>query len=179
MGSTAIGDSDEPVYWSGSAFVKAGAYPTKASWNYDDVYLKLTGGNLTGKLTIKTDYFGNQLALDRGADGGSWGPSITFYNNGTFLACLGVDTNGTLYRGDNGSTKYAIYHTGNLTTSAAASGGTTASLVTTGDKYKWNLVYDWLTTTTADTDTTINKWKELEAFLSSVTESDTLTGLLA
>ena len=34
MGTTAIGDSDEPVYWNGSSFVKAGAYPTKASWNY-------------------------------------------------------------------------------------------------------------------------------------------------
>ena len=57
MGTTAIGDADEPVYWNGSSFVKAGAYPTKASWNYDDVYLKLTGGNLTGGLSIQTqDY---------------------------------------------------------------------------------------------------------------------------
>ena len=46
MGSTAIGDSDEPVYWNGSSFVKAGAYPTKASWNYDDRYLKLAGGTM-------------------------------------------------------------------------------------------------------------------------------------
>ena len=115
MGTTAIGDSDEPVYWNGSSFVKAGAYPTKASWNYDDRYLKLSGGTLTGKLTIKTNGFGNQLTLDRGSDGGSWGPGIMFYDNGTFLACLGVDTSGTLYKGDNGSTKYAIYHANNLT----------------------------------------------------------------
>ena len=47
MGSTAIGDSDEPVYWNGSSFVKAGAYPTKASWNYDDMYLKLAGGTMS------------------------------------------------------------------------------------------------------------------------------------
>jgi len=50
--STAIGDTDEPVYWDGSKFVKAGAYPTKASWNYDDVYLKLSGGTLTGALEV-------------------------------------------------------------------------------------------------------------------------------
>ena len=57
MGTTAIGDADEPVYWNGSSFVKAGAYPTKASWNYDDRYLKLSGGNLTGGLSIQTqDY---------------------------------------------------------------------------------------------------------------------------
>lgn len=47
MGTTAIGDSDEPVYWNGSSFVKAGAYPTKASWNYDDRYLKLAGGTMS------------------------------------------------------------------------------------------------------------------------------------
>lgn len=115
MGTTAIGDTDEPVYWNGSSFVKAGTYPTKASWNYDDRYLKLSGGTLTGKLTIKTNGFGNQLTLDRGSDGGSWGPGIMFYDNGTFLACLGVDTSGTLYKGDNGGTKYAIYHANNLT----------------------------------------------------------------
>ena len=45
--STAIGDSDEPVYWNGSKFVKAGAYPTKSSWNYDDRYLKLAGGTMS------------------------------------------------------------------------------------------------------------------------------------
>ena len=50
MGTTAIGDSDEPVYWNGSSFVKAGAYPTKASWNYDDVFLKLSGGTITGPI---------------------------------------------------------------------------------------------------------------------------------
>lgn len=55
MGNTAIGDSDEPVYWNGTSFVKAGAYPTKSSWNYDDVYLKLVGGTLTGDLTIKSN----------------------------------------------------------------------------------------------------------------------------
>ena len=52
--STAIGDSDEPVYWNGSKFVKAGAYPTKSSWNYDDVYLKLSGGTLTGSKNVLT-----------------------------------------------------------------------------------------------------------------------------
>ena len=133
----------------------------------------------TGQTIINTNNFGNQLVLNRGNDGGTWGPSIIFQNNGTFLKCIGVDVNGVAYVGDNGSTNYKIYHAGNLTTTAAADGGTTEALVTTGDKYKWNLVYDWLTTTTSDTDTTINKWKELETFLTSITESDTLSGLLA
>jgi hypothetical protein len=35
------------------------AYPTKASWNYDDVYLKLSGGSIEGKLSIKKDLGGD------------------------------------------------------------------------------------------------------------------------
>ena len=31
------------------------AYPTKASWNYDDKYLKLSGGTLSGSLGVKND----------------------------------------------------------------------------------------------------------------------------
>ena len=52
--STAIGDSDEPVYWNGTTFVKASAYPTKSSWNYDDIYSKL-GHTHNNYVTINTN----------------------------------------------------------------------------------------------------------------------------
>ena len=65
MGTTAIGDSDEPIYWNGSSFVKAGAYPTKSSWNYDDRYLKLSGGNLTGGLSIQTQNYEKDCATSQ------------------------------------------------------------------------------------------------------------------
>ena len=71
--STAVGDSDEPVYWDGSKFVKAGAYPTKASWNYDDVYLKLTGGTLSNSVP-------NILTLKRTDTSG--GAFIDYYHAG-------------------------------------------------------------------------------------------------
>ena len=54
--STAIGDSDEPVYWDGGKFVKAGAYPTKASWNYDDVYPKKYSYSLPPQKCVKITY---------------------------------------------------------------------------------------------------------------------------
>ena len=53
---TAIGDSDEPVYWNGATFVKANAYPTKASWNYDDVYSKKYYYSLPPQKCVKISY---------------------------------------------------------------------------------------------------------------------------
>ena len=145
--------------------------------NHDSSYLRLTGDTLTGKLTIKTNYFGNQLALDRGYDGGTWGPSITFYNNGTFLACLGVDTDGTLYKGDNGSTNYAIYHAGNLSPMTTSH---PANSITKTNIDNWNAVHTWYTTATAsDTTNTIDTWKEIEAFVSSFKKGDNLATYLA
>lgn len=47
---SAIGSVNQPVYWNGSGFTLANAYPTKSSWNYDDVYLKLSGGTMTGDI---------------------------------------------------------------------------------------------------------------------------------
>lgn len=135
-------------------------------------YLPISGGTITNTTTEtplsikgKSNYSTIQLITNNGHN-------RRFGVKGNNADLFVTNTDGW-------SNEYVIYHQGNLTTSAAASGGTTPSLVTTGDKYKWNLVYDWLTTTTADTDATINKWKELETFLTSITESDTLTGLLA
>ena len=45
IGTTAYSPTD--------GVVSLPAYPTKASWNYDDVYLKLAGGTLTGNLVFK------------------------------------------------------------------------------------------------------------------------------
>lgn len=47
--------SSSGVSWGSNVIYHAGnlpAYPTKASWNYDDVYLKLSGGSLTGSLSV-------------------------------------------------------------------------------------------------------------------------------
>lgn len=109
MGSTAIGDSDEPVYWNGSKFVKAGAYPTKSSWNYDDRYLKLSGGTLTGTLTINT-VSDRSLILDEPT--GEKYHIISFRANGEEYASLCSNylnsENNLIFNGN------IIYHSGNL-----------------------------------------------------------------
>lgn len=54
--------------WNGSS-AKTIAIPTKSSWNYDDKYLQLTGGTVTGATTfaqaINTDILGNSTTTDR------------------------------------------------------------------------------------------------------------------
>ena len=79
--STAVGDSDEPVYWDGTTFVKAGAYPTKASWNYDDTYLKLSGGTMTGAITMPSGSSANDSTK-----------GINFANGSTICAHVGEST---------------------------------------------------------------------------------------
>lgn len=62
----------------------------------------------------------------------------------------------------------------------AAFGGTSTSLVTTGEKYNWNSAYNWYKQmTSGDTDGIINKWKEVEAFLANYGDSTTLAAELA
>lgn len=136
--STAIGDSDEPVYWNGSKFVKAGAYPTKSSWNYDDRYLKLSGGTLTGILHL----LGNQYADTAGTGAldlansdiygvnsikfadlaESAGEGLQWYRDATHVDSLWVK-NGVIYFSPNrtwgGSvTNYTVWHSGNDGTSS-------------------------------------------------------------
>ena len=54
--------------WNGSS-AKTIAIPTKSSWNYDDKYLQLTGGTVTGATTfeqaINADILGNSTTTDR------------------------------------------------------------------------------------------------------------------
>lgn len=54
--------------WNGSS-AKTIAIPTKSSWNYDDKYLQLTGGTVTGATTfaqaVNTDILGNSTTTDR------------------------------------------------------------------------------------------------------------------
>lgn len=135
MGTTAIGDSDEPVYWNGSSFVKASAYPTKASWNYDDRYLKLSGGTLTGVLHLlgsKYEDSANTGALDlansdiygvnsiKFADlAESAGEGLQWYRDATHIDSLWVN-NGVIYFSPNRTwggtvTNYTVLHSGNLT----------------------------------------------------------------
>ena len=154
MGTTAIGDTDEPVYWNGTSFVKAGAYPTKASWNYDDVYLKLSGGLLTGDLRIKfgdTDKF---VTWDYDGDntaGASWriGAKGTGSGNANYF-CIESGTNSTsastwnniLNIGQNDFTVYfsqtpkvgtnVMYHAGNLIPKTITLSTTAQTYITAG-----------------------------------------------
>lgn len=54
--------------WNGSS-AKTIAIPTKSSWNYDDKYLQLTGGTVTGATTfeqaVNADILGNSTTTDR------------------------------------------------------------------------------------------------------------------
>lgn len=117
MGTTAIGDSDEPVYWNGSSFVKAGAYPTKASWNYDDRYLKLTGGNITGPVTFEMS--NDRKIYINNSDNETYWSLISFQQKGTEYGTLGTAGSTDLqWNGHN------LYHAGNLTASVIGGLGT-------------------------------------------------------
>ena len=117
MGTTAIGDSDEPVYWNGSSFVKAGAYPTKASWNYDDRYLKLTGGKITGPVTFEMS--NDRKIYINNSDNETYRSLISFQQKGTEYGTLGTAGSTDLqWNGHN------LYHAGNLTASVIGGLGT-------------------------------------------------------
>lgn len=115
--STAIGDSDEPVYWNGSKFVKAGAYPTKSSWNYDDRYLKLSGGKITGPVTFEMS--NDRKIYINNSDNETYWSLISFQQKGTEYGTLGTAGSTDLqWNGHN------LYHAGNLTASVIGSLGT-------------------------------------------------------
>lgn len=98
------------------------AYPTKSSWNYDDVYLKLSGGtlsldNVNAFIIKKTN---NNIAV------------INFRQNDTNFGYLGIKgANNPIFR-DTSNNDYTLYHTGNLTPSdyLPKSGGTLTGQLT-------------------------------------------------
>lgn len=167
---TTIEKSGSTITWSkgGNAQTALDFSTTFAAYNSNG-YLPLNGGTLTNTggdiLTINRNTSTNYV----------W---IKFDIQNTHVGYLGIGNSSGSNQPyfHNGTNYYEIYHKGNLspmTTSHAANS------ITSDQITHWDSVYTWLTTTTADTDTTINKWKELEAFLTSITETDTLSGLLA
>ena len=80
-------------------------------------YLPLTGGTLTGKLTINTSSYGDQLEIYRNQSNGN--SAIRFSNSEKVLGDIGICGSGGLYPyqplfSDRTNT-YQIYHSGNLT----------------------------------------------------------------
>lgn len=75
-------------------------------------YLPLSGGTLTGALTIKNNSWNNILILNRTSASGTWGPSIIFQYDGTTNGTLTMTSN-QLYIGDNGSNRHKAWHEGN------------------------------------------------------------------
>lgn len=244
--------------WDGSEG-KTVAIPTKTSWNYDDVYLKLIGGDLTGTLTIGTNSFGSQLTIWRkepyyscitfangtnkdvlgyigftysgDASVGSilpvWVESdtskkhkLTYVDTNSTTAVGGtttpvyVDTNGQIKAGTALGTASTHAHSDYVTsigtsgnTLTWSKGGTAQTAITvpyatnaTNTTYAANVgasgtagtdyvtasnvisMYNWyntITTTDAASNTAIDKWQEIIDFLSGVTDTSTLSGILA
>ena len=152
--STAIGNSNEPVYWNGTAFIKANAYPTKPSWNYDDKYLQLSGGTMTGSITFAntspllwnsgsyhqrifitddstddTAVFTFQQSTDSGIN---WNNLMTIRDNGKVIANTFI---GALSGNADTASKWKIARTitltGSVTGSVSIDGSGDVSLVTT------------------------------------------------
>lgn len=66
-----------------------------------------------------------------------------------------------------------------LKTSLTSHTGNTTVHITAAERTKWNkVVTDFAAITGTDSDTIINKWEEVVAFLDTYTEADTLAGLL-
>jgi len=96
----ALGSVTQPVYWNGSGFTLANSYPTKASWNYDDVYSKLGHKHpytdLTGSGTTE-----NQAILSNGTANG-WKlakVSLDGHNhNASYVTFVGVTDDNTNHK---------------------------------------------------------------------------------
>jgi hypothetical protein len=107
------------------ARIPTGTTSTKvALGNHTHDYLPTTGGKLTGKLTVETESWNNQLSLIRKNNGSNWGPSISFYADSTGLGALTMAGN-ELYVSDvGGSTRTKLSkdgHTHNFTPSGNVS----------------------------------------------------------
>lgn len=105
----------------------------------NSTYKLTAGGNAVIFKTPADTTYSSKSAASGGTDLSlvTTGEKYT-WNNKSSLA-LG-ETSSTAYRGDRGATAYNHSQATHAptTSSAAASGGTTLSLVTTGEKYTWN-----------------------------------------
>lgn len=94
--------------------------------------------------------------------------AITIQKNGTSLGSYDGSAAKTINISDVASAATLSSHTGNTTVH-----------ITAAERTKWNkVVTDFAAITGEDTDTIINKWEEVVAFLDTYTEADTLAGLL-
>lgn len=96
--------------------------------------------------------------------------TLTIQKNGTAVGTFNPtgSTNTTLNITDVASASTLSSHTGNTTVH-----------ITAAERTKWNnVVTDFAAITGTDSDTIINKWEEVVAFLDTYTEADTLAGLL-
>ena len=90
-----------------------------ASDNNSTGYLPLTGGTLTGSVTIGVEGWAKQLILNRPNNGSNWGPSIVFQASGTGSGALTM-TGNKLYVSDaGGSSRYIVLDENNYSTYAA------------------------------------------------------------
>lgn len=109
-------DSNGESGWTFGSWVKLldennwSSYCAAASHSHS--YLPLSGGTLTGALTIKNNNWNNILILNRTSASGTWGPSIIFQYDGTTNGTLTMTSN-QLYIGDNGSNRHKAWHEGN------------------------------------------------------------------
>ena len=88
--------------WDGSAD-KTVAIPTKSSWNYDDVYLKLSGGTITGPIKFSNsanhNLSNNYLSAGGGysTNSGRLGLKLVSIDQSDIQAGIGVDLTGFTY----------------------------------------------------------------------------------
>ena len=134
-------------------------------------YLPLSGGDITGKLTINTHY-DKSLIFDEPT--GEKYHAISFRARGeeyAYLLAKSTDSNNILSFNGN-----IVYHSGNLSPMTTSH---PANSITQTNINNWNAVHTWYTTATAsDTTNTIDTWKEIEAFVSSFNKGDNLATYL-
>ena len=88
--------------WDGSAD-KTVAIPTKSSWNYDDIYLKLSGGTITGPIkfsnSANNNLSNNYLSAGGGysSNSGRLGLKLVSIDQSDIQAGIGVDLTGFTY----------------------------------------------------------------------------------
>ena len=147
--------------------------PTKGSWNYDDRYLRLSGGTM------------NSDALIRFADSGSWdtdkGPQgarggLQWSGQSDYVKLYAEETAGdnldlVIQFGDDNSNGLSIRNKSNVQTSYISAGG----VITTGT-FKGNLDWSYITNKPA-TATRWPSWAEVTGKPSSFTPSTHTHGL--